>query len=162
MNLKPDQYSGISLTSPLSSQRWAVVSPFPSQTVTKGRRRSGKPGLLTPYQGSLKVSIMAVPDLGCSSLPKHGEAFWGPRVQISDCIILEPAGVSCMMGAGEDGMNAFTQRKERAGPLMALRWCTWPPVNGLGTSQWEDQPIGAACALRLPRVLWLLFSWFLP
>ncbi|XP_053432012.1 MAP kinase-interacting serine/threonine-protein kinase 1 isoform X2 [Nycticebus coucang] len=35
--------------------RWAAASPFPSQRVTRGRRRSGRPGPLTPRQGSLKI-----------------------------------------------------------------------------------------------------------
>uniref|UniRef100_A0A667HAQ8 MAPK interacting serine/threonine kinase 1 n=1 Tax=Lynx canadensis TaxID=61383 RepID=A0A667HAQ8_LYNCA len=54
VNLWLDQYSDVSLTS-LFSQRWAAVSPFLLQKVTRGKRRSGRPGPLTPYQESLKI-----------------------------------------------------------------------------------------------------------
>lgn len=58
-----DQYSAISFMFLLVSQTWAAVSPFPSWIVTRGGRRSARPGPLTLCQESLKVSLGL--SLGC-------------------------------------------------------------------------------------------------
>lgn len=58
-----DQYSVISFMFLLVSQIWAAVSPFPSWIVTRGGRRSARPGPLTLCQESLKVGLGL--SLGC-------------------------------------------------------------------------------------------------